>query len=402
MDENTLKGDLGEDFVNQLAFKSFLKYWCYPNVRDEKGDKKEICDLLVLFRDTCIIITVKNYKFDGNHERYFRNTVDKALRQLNGAERKLFKFPREIVIKHPDRTEETFDRNKYKNVFRIIVNLGEGLEFYHPGLTNSNGDFITVFDRDTFQILLTELDTIADLTDYLSKRQKLFEAQKSLLLQGEEKDLIALFIRHRRDFPKEFKRDEYHMMILDVEGEWDKFITEEEKRRNAKKKEDKVSYFIDELTERELNKLPQGHLLSQELLVLNRFARRTLAKLFIDFYSLHEGRLKLATGHRYVELEDIGFVFFYYSPDLMVNDFADHALQTAVMGYSVYTNYKMKKMYGIGTTHHLEQFKFMFLEVNEPFDPTTLSQLDIAIKEFGWFKNIKYTPFTEKEIPDID
>lgn len=402
MDANKLKGDIGEDFVNQLAYKTFLKYWCYPNVKDEKGDKKEICDLLVLFRDICIIVTVKNYKFDGNHERYFRNTVEKAIRQLNGAERKLFRFPRDIVIKHPDRPEEIFDKKKYKTLFRIIVNLGEGLDFYNPGLVNTAGDFITVFDKETFEILLTELDTIADLTDYFSKRQILLQGQSSIMLQGEEKDLIALFIRHGRDFPKEFKKDGYSMMILDIEGEWNKFISEEEKKRKVKKEEDKVSYFIDQLTERELNNLPQGHLLSQELLVLNRFARRTITKIFFDFYSLHEGRLKLATGHRYVELEDIGFVFFYYSPDLMDNNFADHALQTAVMGYSVYTNYKMKKMYGIGTTHFMEQFKFMFLEVNEPFDTTTLNELDKTVKELGWFKNIKFKPFTEKEFPEKD
>lgn len=69
---NNYKEDLGEDFVNQLAYKSLLKYWCYPNVKDIGGDKKEIGDLLVLIKDICIIFTVKNYKFKDNHERYFQ------------------------------------------------------------------------------------------------------------------------------------------------------------------------------------------------------------------------------------------------------------------------------------------------------------------------------------------
>ena len=28
-----LKGDLGEEAVNTLAFKTYLKYWCYPGPR---------------------------------------------------------------------------------------------------------------------------------------------------------------------------------------------------------------------------------------------------------------------------------------------------------------------------------------------------------------------------------
>lgn len=59
------KGRLGEDFVNQIAFNSFLKYWCFPNPLDIAGDNKEICDLLVVFDEICMIVSVKNYEFKG-------------------------------------------------------------------------------------------------------------------------------------------------------------------------------------------------------------------------------------------------------------------------------------------------------------------------------------------------
>ena len=36
------KGNIGENFVNKIAFNSFFEYWCYPNPKDEDGDKKEI------------------------------------------------------------------------------------------------------------------------------------------------------------------------------------------------------------------------------------------------------------------------------------------------------------------------------------------------------------------------
>lgn len=55
MKNSLQKGKEGENFVNDLAFKSFLKYWCYPNPMDENGDKKEICDLLVRIKSRRLI-----------------------------------------------------------------------------------------------------------------------------------------------------------------------------------------------------------------------------------------------------------------------------------------------------------------------------------------------------------
>ncbi len=76
-EDHKQKGDSGEEYVNELAFNSFIKHWCFPNPKDENGDKKEICDLLILFDDICIILSVKNYTFKGDHNRYFNKTIDK-------------------------------------------------------------------------------------------------------------------------------------------------------------------------------------------------------------------------------------------------------------------------------------------------------------------------------------
>lgn len=91
------KGIEGENFVTKLAETSYLKYWCYPNPMDMTGDKKEICDLLILFFDTAIIISVKNYNVNGNYERFLKRVVEKSSKQLFGAQRKLF-GSKEIVL----------------------------------------------------------------------------------------------------------------------------------------------------------------------------------------------------------------------------------------------------------------------------------------------------------------
>ena len=53
-----LKGESAEKAVNELAFKTFLREWCYPNPKGKDG--KEICDLLVQYDDQLIIVQVKD------------------------------------------------------------------------------------------------------------------------------------------------------------------------------------------------------------------------------------------------------------------------------------------------------------------------------------------------------
>ena len=148
--DSQIKGNEGEQFVNQLAFSTFFKYWCYPSPKLENGNKKEICDLLIIFKDIVIIFSVKNYEFKGNHNRYFNSTISKATKQINGAYKTLFSRG-EVYIKHPDKEfQEIFPKHSLKKVFRIIVNLGENTKFYPFSSTSNNGDFITLFDKDSF------------------------------------------------------------------------------------------------------------------------------------------------------------------------------------------------------------------------------------------------------------
>src|SRR5574344_2136448 len=125
------KGTIGETFVNNIAFKSFMKYWCYPNPKDVKGDKKEICDLMIIFKNIIILICVKNYLFKENYDRYFHKSIEKDCKQLLGAERKL--RASEVSIIHPDRTnEEIVKIDNLSNVYRITVHLSDDVTIrYH-------------------------------------------------------------------------------------------------------------------------------------------------------------------------------------------------------------------------------------------------------------------------------
>jgi hypothetical protein len=125
MDIQFNKGKLGEDFIHQIAYNSFLKFWCYPNPKDELGDKNEICDLLILFNNIAVIFCVKNYEFKGTYNKYFKKTIDKDIRQLYGAERKLTDAKTTSYLKHPDKKIEEFKKDAISKIFRIIVHLEE-------------------------------------------------------------------------------------------------------------------------------------------------------------------------------------------------------------------------------------------------------------------------------------
>lgn len=129
MSESDIKGKIGEDAVNELANNTYLKYWCYPSPKDENGDRKEICDLLIIFQKTVLIVSVKNYNFSGNYKRYFRSTINKAVSQVQGAERRLFNFGTK-TIKHPTKGNFEFDPSKYKSIHRVVVNLNTLPLFY--------------------------------------------------------------------------------------------------------------------------------------------------------------------------------------------------------------------------------------------------------------------------------
>lgn len=55
-----LKGKNAEKILHDLAIKTFLADWCYLN--PQLPDKKELCDLLVVFDNIAIIWQIKDLK----------------------------------------------------------------------------------------------------------------------------------------------------------------------------------------------------------------------------------------------------------------------------------------------------------------------------------------------------
>lgn len=425
MDSN-IKGNFGENLVNQLAFDTYLDYWCYPNPKFENGNKKEICDLLIVFNNVCIIFSVKNYEFKGNHKRYFNNTIEKAVKQINGAYKTLFTNEK-VVIKHPYKNEIIFPKDKIDKVYRIIINLGEGIQFYNLERTTQNQDFITIFDKDTFTTILKELDTIPDLIDYLDKREILFKNKDvkilpgpndeldiqsfddfaelfksnndkaSIMISGTEKDLLSYFIKNTRNFPEAISGN-YDGSVIIIDGEWEKFKSIDKVKR--KTEEDKISYFVDKFVKNEIltSNYHYKDDIARELLSLNRLNRRFVSKLFFDFYDQIKNHTDIEFDRRYVDLGELGIVFTNYTEKYtfeMINKVNTIAMES----FNYYNNYKNKNLILICTNRNYNFFFGIEKDI-EPYSTDDEEIIKKNIKTLGWFENYKTNKSRIDEFPE--
>lgn len=229
-----------ERYLASIAEKTFLDLWSYPNLftdrgRKKQGDGKELADLLVVFGDDVIVFSDKSIAWPSHPQtdvawsRWYRRAVMKSVDQIRGAERWLREHPNRIYC--DPGCEKPFplalpppDRIRFHG---IAVALGaqaacsrylqdddgslmimsdlRGDDHIDPqsshcmlfsfGDVAPEGSFIHVFDETALEVVLTELDTITDLTRYLNQRRELIRGGV-LGIAPSEADLLAIYLSH--------------------------------------------------------------------------------------------------------------------------------------------------------------------------------------------------------------
>jgi len=278
-----------ERYLAKLADKSFLNLWSYPSLfRDQKqatkGDGKELCDLLVVCGRHIIIFSEKTIKWpDGDlntaWSRWFRRAVQNSAKQAKGAERWIVDFPHRIFLDRectvPFPIE--FPKPKDQIIHRVIVargasqackehlDEGSGSLTIKPNIVGINhcsnktgsvqpfaigdidpsGSFVHIFDDVALDIVLSELDTVRDFTDYLEKRQSFIRSGQLAEAHGEENLLAFYAIRINDDGDHDFVSNDEKLPITIDRQRYQRFI--EDPRYLAKKEADKISYFWDML-----------------------------------------------------------------------------------------------------------------------------------------------------------
>lgn len=297
-----VKGINAEKIVYNLAQKTFLSDWCYLNPKLPNG--KELCDLLIVFSNIAIIIQVKDLKV-GSGGKYKKSEVEKNLRQTTGAYRQLFELKSAMELTNPRRGNEKFNPAEIKEIFLISMFVGKD-ENSSSFFENIKGHNVHVFHPGFVEIIMRELDTISDFVEYLREKEVFLKDNKSMMIFGGEKELLAFYMMNQRSFKRILDAN----FITISEGSWDHYINLPEFK--TKKKADEISYLWDSMIDRaHEHGSPEYEKIARELAKTNRFERRFLSKAFAEAHVKADKLKNANTYRRVISTKDTTYCFLF-------------------------------------------------------------------------------------------
>jgi hypothetical protein len=241
-------GDIGEDFVEQICEMPFGKDFLFrgQQYRTTHGDV-ELCDLLLLFDDTAVLMEVKTARRDKKKGWTDEQWSDWANKRLTKALDQMKRGCTALLAGEVKQVENQrqgvvlVDPSRLKHVFGIVVVDHPTLDKYGKGPSLSvEGRTINVLTttHEELQHLLIELSTVGDFVDYMQAREVFFT--KNMMMGITELDLLAVY----KGDPKEFKRKvAKNDFTMTSNGTWEVFSKRE--ARDKRVELDKYSYVID-------------------------------------------------------------------------------------------------------------------------------------------------------------
>lgn len=311
-----------EKMLARLCEDTFLKLWSYPN--PYKEDTKELCDLMAVFEDKIFLFFDReSRKFDNldgdidiQWKRWHKNVIENQIRTAEGARRYVLENPDKIYLDSKKTTSFPIPiPRENPTIFSIIIAHGASEACLRHSPENVNGSLavtyskreklglnlpflveldsnkpIHIFDTWNLEIILKELDTVYDFSEYLLQKEKALQHYDSIIYCGEE-DLLANYFQN---FDKETQKhyigtdDLSTTNIFISQGAWNSFVQSDiYKNRNEA---NKVSILWDNLlqytTQNALDETLQGNSnlfigesAVHEMAKEPRFFRRTLSSL---------------------------------------------------------------------------------------------------------------------------
>jgi SEC-C motif len=355
-----------EQYLQHLCKRTFLSLWSHPCLfRDQgngaKGDGKELCDLLVVFRDTIIVFSDKNCRFPCTDDvqqdwgRWSRRAILESAKQAWGAERWIRQYPQRIFLNRACTEKFPFPLPAEPKVHLIVVahdvadrcrkevggsgslrfdNDLKGLSAHTSpdappfviGDINPGKTFVHVLDDNSLEIVLDMVNTISDFVDYFARKER-FLRSRTVASPGEE-EFLAYYLMHMD--PKE----DCHDFVITpgsgriemAEGQWESFSTHPS--RLAQIEADTISYAWDLLIEKFSRHAMEGSqqfpsataLVDAERIMRfmaseSRVRRRLLAKGLIEALrttASHQQRMRLCLPS---SAEEPLYVFLLYPRD---------------------------------------------------------------------------------------
>ena len=369
-----------EKYLVRLCERAFLRLWSYPNLYRDQGGGKELCDVLIVFGNHIIVFSDKSCAYpDSGDEvkdwaRWFRRSIRDSARQVYGAERWIRHHPDRIFLdpgcKHPLPIE--LPRSDEMRIHRVAIARGAGercraffgggsgslmvrsdlvgdahfntpagpCAIFRIGQVDPYRGYVHVFDDGNLDILLSELDTVADFAAYLTRKEAFLCSAKVVSATGEE-DLLAHYLTHtnsdgEHDFvlPPDVDEVQFNHLFREIR---------DDTRYMAKKLADEISYRIDALIEHvsssavgrtliDGNDLPVGayEKAFRMLAAENRLSRRHLARALVDLLSSASARGRPKIRCVVGEKSDTGYCFLVF-PCPQVGDYDKHRLSRSTL-----------------------------------------------------------------------
>ena len=329
-----------EKHLARLCERAFLRLWSYPNLYRDQGGGKELCDVLIVFGRDVIVFSDKSCAYPDTGDevrdwaRWFKSSIAASARQVYGAERWIRHHPDRIFLdpgcRHP--LPMNLPSSDEMRVHRVVVARGAGKRcsaffggdsgslmvrndligashinppagpfgLFRIGQLDPHKGYVHVLDDENLDILLTELDTVADFVAYLAHKEAFLCSGKVVLAPGEE-DLLVHYLTHTN-------ADDEHDFVVPPDVNVIRFDhlyrgMRDDARYAAKKSADEISYLIDHLIDHlsgnfadhtliDGNELP-FHDQEQALRILaseDRLSRRHLARTLVDLWSSGSAR----------------------------------------------------------------------------------------------------------------
>ena len=217
-----------EELLTNLSERSFLSLWTIANPFRRSGNasvpNKEVCDLLVLFENDCVIFSDKHIKLKDDVDvevawnRWYRKAVVESVKQLVGARGHISTTPDNLYLDAnctmplPAAIEDVSRIRfhliavvrgaaascaKYRSN-RGSLSLKQGSEGALPVFTvpqsHPGAPFVHIWDEVALDILMQNLDTVVDLIEYLVERESWLIKNPEFVFGGEEQALASYLI----------------------------------------------------------------------------------------------------------------------------------------------------------------------------------------------------------------
>ena len=274
-----------------LCRKSFLSLWAYGNPytdegrRNNKGDGKELCDVLVIFGNDVIVFSDKSAVFNSEKgievawSRWYRKTVLRNYGQLQGALKWIRESPHRIFLDKGCTRKLPVEIPPADKIRVHLVAVtrgsveackdhfkgGHGTLAINTGLTGEDGEdgyfsignfnkekyFSHVFDEVSLGFAMDELDTICDFVNYLKDREEFLSNGNYAVWASGEETLLATYILSWRDNKRSFSPSGAFNIVDGVIVDPSMYMTLKNlPAYKAMRQDNSISYFWDGLIER--------------------------------------------------------------------------------------------------------------------------------------------------------